>query len=131
MTEDVDPLRDPATRDVVLRVLQESRLGFARYHGRSSADTGLPAWKRLFNTVARALGAEQAPFVDPLNWSRVEALPLEAVADPVRVDEAMRLLAPIPTCRVCGSTNLEPDPAGYYCDAETYWGAPLLCLDHG
>ncbi len=33
------------------------------------------------------------------------------------------------TCRVCGSTNLMPDPAGYYGHAEREDGAPLMCMD--
>lgn len=35
-----------------------------------------------------------------------------------------------PKCRVCGSENLQPDPGGYYRDAEDRYGAPLLCTDH-
>lgn len=31
-------------------------------------------------------------------------------------------------CKHCGGTDLEPDPAGYYNDAERDDGAPLLCV---
>jgi hypothetical protein len=34
-------------------------------------------------------------------------------------------------CSTCGSENLAPDPAGYYRDAETPYGAWLLCVDCG
>lgn len=33
------------------------------------------------------------------------------------------------TCRICGSTNLTADPAGYYEHAQTLNGAPLMCQD--
>jgi hypothetical protein len=36
-----------------------------------------------------------------------------------------------PKCRVCGSMNLRPDPGGYYYDAESRFGLPLCCVDHG
>ncbi len=33
-------------------------------------------------------------------------------------------------CKVCGFTKfLQPDPAGYYCDARTKSGAPMLCTN--
>ena len=38
--------------------------------------------------------------------------------------------APKPTCRICGSTDLVPDPAGYYYHARRWDGAPLCCLTH-
>ena len=34
-------------------------------------------------------------------------------------------------CRICGSTNLSPDPSAYYEHAFSANGAPLLCLDGG
>lgn len=37
--------------------------------------------------------------------------------------------APRPKCKHCGGSNLDADPAGYYCDADTWDGAPLLCVD--
>ena len=39
----------------------------------------------------------------------------------------LSVYAPAPVCRKCGSTELFPDPGGYYCDSERWDGAPLLC----
>ena len=36
--------------------------------------------------------------------------------------------APQPTCKNCGGTDLFPDQAGYYRDAERWDGAPLVCV---
>lgn len=119
----------PEVRDAVVAVLQRSGLGFAVEHARSSENTGLPLWKRAANRLAAWLGADTAPFTDPLNFYRCERRSLAAVADPRHVDEALRVLAPVPRCRVCGAgpEKLLPDPAGYYVHASSHSGAPLLC----
>jgi hypothetical protein len=45
-----------------------------------------------------------------------------------KIAEAMARQLPPPTCKVCGSADLYPDPSGYYWDAVRWDGAPLLCL---
>ncbi len=79
----------------------------------------------------RKLGANQSPFIDPCNYTKVDVVPLSQVADSTEIDKAMRILAPEPTCCVCGGKDLEPDPGGYCCHAVRYDGAPLLCRNLG
>jgi hypothetical protein len=112
----------------VLAVLRRSDYGFANVSSRGSTSTGLTRWQQFVNWLAKKLRANQKPFTDPLNWRKVEVLPLRQVADPDLIEEAMRELASEPACRICGRKDLlVPDPAGYYCHAERYDGAPLLC----
>lgn len=115
----------------VLTVLRRSQSGFAKVTGEWSCGTGLILYKRVLNWLMVKLGADQNPFIDPRNWSKCEVLPLSAVVNESLVINVMKEIAPIPVCKVCGSTTtLVPDPAGYYCHAERYDGAPLLCRLH-
>jgi hypothetical protein len=114
-------------KKAVLAVLRQSEGGFAQPIGRWSVHTGLPRWKRFLNWLALKLGADQKPFTDPLNFGKWDMRPLSDVAEPHLIERAMRELAGEPVCRVCGGKDLVPDPAGYYCHAENYDGAPLLC----
>jgi hypothetical protein len=117
-------------KTAVLAVLRRSQHGFAQTHGSScSTETGLPWWKRAVNRLTKKFGGDTPPFTDPVNYWKVEELPLSCVANESLIHEAMRELAPESKCRRCGGTNLDCDPAGYYQDALDYNGAPLLCLD--
>jgi hypothetical protein len=115
-------------RTAVLAVLRDANLhGLVRTSFCGSVHTGLPWWKRQVNRVTAWLGGDKLPFTDPLNYSAVVRVSLETITRPALIDDAMRELAPDPRCRKCGSDDLEADPAGYYCDAVDYRGAPLLC----
>lgn len=89
----------------------------------------IPRWKRVFNTVAEGLGADKQPFTDPGNFTETKVHPL-SLGEQAELAYFMQELAGTPACKVCGSTNLSPDPAGYYEHAERWDGAPFLCLDH-
>jgi hypothetical protein len=117
------------TKLAVLAVLRRTRDGFARTSWSTSVHTGLWWWQRLLNWAVARLATDAKVFTDPLNYYRCEYVPLKDVADPGLIDAAMRELAPEPRCRICGSVNVAEDPAGYYCHAERYDGAPLLCLE--
>jgi hypothetical protein len=119
-------------KEAVLAVLRQSQFGFAKTYARWSTGTSLTRFQRLFNWLAKKLGADQTPFTDQFNFSRCEVLSLKSVANVEAINEAMRELADSPVCKVCGSKNLVPDPAGYYCDAVNYDGGPLMCMiEHG
>ncbi len=122
----------PEVQEAVVAALRRSQLGFSYVTGSWSEFTGLSRWQRFVNWVAKLLGGDQPPFIDPKNFRRVEDRPLSHYADPALIDEALRELAPIPKCRICGAgpEHLAPDPAGYYCHAKRYDGAPLLCTRH-
>ncbi len=98
--------------------------------GCASVDTGLSRWRRFLNWLASKLGADQKPFIDPLNHWKHNSLPLSVVANPELIDSAMKFMADKPVCYVCGSKRLAEDPAGYYRHAVSYDGAPLLCLEN-
>lgn len=115
-----------AVHRVLCRVEQDGLVGTELCW---SASTGLKWWQRAINALTKWMGADAPAFTDPKNFCRIYAVPLGSVADPSLIEEAMRDLAPEVRCRVCGSTDLTCDPAGYYCDAVDWRGAPLLCLN--
>ena len=52
----------------------------------------------------------------------VIGMPLANAAEATRPRESRPIV-----CRTCGGRDLEPDPGGYYGDAEDEEGRPLLC----
>jgi hypothetical protein len=122
-------LVDPHVRAAVLAVLRKAKFGFIDVVHCQHAMTGLSWWQRVANRVARWIGADTPPFTHPGNCTQYRHVPLADVASPDLINRAMIDLAPDPICRLCGGSNWDPDPAGYFCDAVEYNGAPLLCLD--
>lgn len=108
---------------VVLKVLRDAyHYGLFYHHWASGYPSGLPRWKRFINWLLRF--ADQPPFLDPNNYDRF----LKGnIPEKDAVELILKELTGTPRCRKCGSTELAPDPAGYYEDAVRWDGAPLLC----
>lgn len=108
----------------VLRLLQHvATYGLYTPEFRWGRVSGLPWYKRLVNWVCDVL---DAPYMDPENYGKTHHISL-TLREQEDLDQFLRLNAPKPKCKLCGSGYLEPDPAGYYEHATDYRGAPLLC----
>lgn len=110
---------------LLIRVLQEVATRGWALEFCNAGPSWLPRWKRWVNRILKYLGM---PFHDGGNerWTKTRHLTeMEREA----VWSFLATIVPEPKCRVCGGINLDADPAGYYCHAEDFRGAPLLCLD--
>lgn len=116
-------LLTPQEQKVIIRTLRRARRGMAYCTG-SWGPTQLSWWRRQVNKIARYFGI---PYRDPGNFKHVEVQFLSETEDAVVVAVLARLCS-APVCSHCGGTDLDVDPAGYYCDAVDHVGAPLLCL---
>lgn len=114
-------------KEAVVKVLRESFNGFSNEVCHYSSNSSLSLWKKWFNKLSFFLGAEQAPFIDELNYQKIICKPLCAVVYTPLINKALEELSAKPVCSVCGSDELEPDPAGYYHHAKDSRGAPLMC----
>lgn len=58
-------------KKVVVDVLRRSLGGLANVQWRRSEKTGLSWWQIAINKSMLFIGADQPPFIDPLNWSKI------------------------------------------------------------
>jgi hypothetical protein len=115
--------------DEVLKLLQHIRTsGVPIISGKHSTRSGLSWWKRWVNSWRIW---DRRPFEDPLNHRHVTVVEIKTMFNLSKIEQFMRENFEKPKCKYCGSENLDADPAGYYCDATDWNGAPLLCLDCG
>lgn len=116
-------------KEAVLAVLRQSQYGICQKTSHRSIYTSLKHWQKAINRLMIWLGGDP-PFMDSLNYINITCMPLYCLVDVKLINEAMKELAGDSECQICGSKNLEADPAGYYCHAYAFDGAPLLCREH-